>query len=135
MHDALHSAFLLSLNGNHEAFAANRDQVLLRRATFGEPPQKTTQRILDGTPLCFNLPANAGKLRRGTIFERAVGKNLIAEAAQEFGGVRNGRRKLLHRCPVLLHPLRRIESDLAPFGCSVHSGDDADHFQTLKRSA
>ena len=135
MDDAPYAAFLCGFYRDHKALAANSDQVLLCRATFGEPPQKTTQRILDGTPLCFNLPANAGKLRRGTIFERAVGKNLIAEAAQEFGEVRNGRRKLLHRCPVLLHPLRRIESDLAPFGCAVHSGDDADHFQTLKRSA
>ena len=89
VHHTLHSSFLLDLDRNYEALAANRDQFVLHRATFGQPPQIAPQRILDRASLPFDLAANAGKFRRGLVVECAIGQNLVTKRSQEFGEVRD----------------------------------------------
>ena len=83
MDNALHAAFLLDLYGDDEALAADGDQFILRCAAFGELAQISAQRFLNAAALLFDVAANAGELRRGAIFERAIGLNFVSEETQE----------------------------------------------------
>ncbi len=85
--DSLHAAFLLDLHGDDEAFAADGDEFVLHGAAFGEAAEISTERFLNRAALFFDLAADAGQFGRGFVFERAVGLNLVAEVAQEFGEV------------------------------------------------
>src|SRR5579872_745105 len=114
MHYALYSSFLLHLNGNNEALAANRYQFVLHRAALGEPAQITAERFLDRASLLFNLAANAGEFRRGFIVERAIGENFVSESSQEVAEVHDLRRKFCHSLPLELHGGRWIQRDFSP---------------------
>ena len=61
--DALHAAFLLDFDGDHETLAADGDEFVLDGAAFGEAAQVAAQRILNGAALLFDLAADAGAVR------------------------------------------------------------------------
>ena len=86
---ALHTALLLDLDRNHEALAADRDQLILHRAAFGQSAQIASERLLDRPLLPFDLAPDSRQFRRSAVFERAVRLDLVAKAAQEFGEVDN----------------------------------------------
>ena len=57
--DALYAAFLLDLDWDDEALAADGDEFVLNRAAFGEMAQISAERFLDGAALLFNVAADA----------------------------------------------------------------------------
>ena len=84
---ALDAAFLLDLDGDDKAFAADRDQLILDGAAFGEAAEVSTQRFLYRPSLLFDFAANAGQFGRGVVFQRSVGLDLVAEKSQELGEI------------------------------------------------
>ena len=62
----------LCLYGNHKAVAANGDEVFLRAARIADCPQLPAQALFDGLVLAIHRLANARKLRRRGVGERAV---------------------------------------------------------------
>ena len=129
MHDALHAAFLLDLDGDDKSLAADRDQFILHRAAFGESPQISAQGLLNRAPLLFDLAANARQLWRGLVFKRAIGLDLVAKGAQELGEVDDLIREHTHPVPIGFHIRRRMKHDLAPFRRTI---DDQDHVSNLR---
>ena len=103
---ALHAALLLDFDGDDEAFAADGDEFVLHGAAFGEAAQISAQRFLDGAALLFDFAADAGEFGRGFVFERAVGLDLVAERAQEFGEVHDLSGERAHAAPVGAHGWR-----------------------------
>ena len=106
---ALHAAFLLDFDGDDEALAADGDQFVLHRAAFGEAAKISAERFLDGAALLFDFAADAGEFGRGFVFERAVGLNLVAEAAQEFGEVGDLGRERADSAPLRSHGGGRLQ--------------------------
>ena len=99
MDNSLHAPLVLGFHGNDKAFAANGNQFVLQRSTFGESPQITTQGFLDEPALPLNFTAYAGQRGRSVIVERAVGQQLAAKEAQQLCKVGNLRREFLDTGP------------------------------------
>src|SRR5580658_10705578 len=78
---ALDAAFLLDLDGDDKAFAADGDEFVLHGAAFGEAAEISAQGVLDGAALFFNFATDADQFWRGVILERAGGLNLVADEA------------------------------------------------------
>ena len=72
--------------------------------------------------LLFDFAADAGEFGRGVIFERAVGLNLVAEEAQEFGEVDDPGGESADGAPLALHAGGGMKGDLAPFRGAVDDG-------------
>ena len=132
---SLHAPPLLDLHGDDEAIAANRDQLFLHGAAFGEPPQITAQRFLDGALLLFDVAANARQLRRSFVVQRTVGKNLVAEVAQQGREVGDVLESSLHRLPTFGDIRRRVKGDLAPLGGAVGHQQQVANLQHFQRGA
>src|SRR5205807_7848869 len=62
MNDAVYAPSLLGLDRNHEAFAANSDQLVLHCAAFGKMPQVASQGFLNEALLFFDIPTNTPQL-------------------------------------------------------------------------
>ena len=72
VHHSRNTALPLRLYGNHEAFAADGDEIFLRRALAGKAPQRLPQAALDRPLLPLDLTADALQVGGGIIVEGAV---------------------------------------------------------------
>ena len=113
---SLDAAFLLYFDRNYEALAADGDQFVLYRATFGELSQMAAERFLDLTFLFFDFAANAAEFGRSAIIERSVGEDLVAEHSQKGAEVGDAVGKCSYGDPVTPHGGRGLADNFAPFG-------------------
>jgi hypothetical protein len=125
---ALDAAFLLDLDGDDEAFAADGDEFVLHGAAFGEAAEISAEGILDGAALSFDFAADAGEFGRGVIFECAVGLNFVAEEAEEVVEVSDLGGECADGAPLALHAGGGMEGDFAPFRGAI---DDEDYVANL----
>src|SRR6266446_2287374 len=121
--DALHTTLLLDFHRDDKPLAADGDQLVLHGPAFGEFAQVAAQRFLDLTLLFFGVAANAAKLGRCAIVERAVGQNLVVKRAQEAGEILDTSGKRLDGGPRGAHRGWRLTGDFAPLGCAVGDED------------
>jgi len=109
-------ALQLAADGNHEALAANGDEVFLGCAFRREPAQRGAQALFNDSLLALLVAADAAELGRGVVGERAIRHDLALDGlgkrakavAHERGG-ENGeageladeaqRRRLKQRLP------------------------------------
>ena len=82
VHYARDAPLELCANGNHEAVAANGDDIVLRGAVRGELAQRGAKALFNLALLAFLVAANPAQLRRRVVGERAVRLNL---ALDRFG--------------------------------------------------
>src|ERR1700723_974428 len=121
--DSLYAAFLLDLDGDDEAFAADGDELVLHGAAFGEAPQISAEGFLDGAALFFDFAADADEFGRSVIFEGTVGLDLVAEEAEEVVEVGDLGGECAQAAPLALHAGRGAARDLEARGGAI----DADH--------
>ena len=114
VYDSLHPPLLFDLDRYNEAFAPDRDQLILYRPAFGEPAKIAAQRFLDRPLLPFDLPADSSQLRRGPVFQCAVRLDLVAKGTQEIGEVGDAGGKLCDRVPLHLHGRGWAEGNFPP---------------------
>ncbi len=124
VHYALHAAFLLDFDRDHETLAADGDQFVLHGSAFGEFPQVAAQRFLYLTLLLFDFTANTAQLGRSAIVERAVGQDLVVERAQEGGEILDAGGKRGYGGPLGAHRGWRLTHDFAPLGSAVGDEDN-----------
>src|SRR5579872_5704445 len=122
---ALHAALLLDLHGNHEALAADGNQLILNCATVGQPAQIALQRFLNSAPLLFDFATNAREIRRRAIFEGSVGVNFVAEKSQKIGEIEYARSQSANAVPLRSHAGWGVKCYLAPFLGAIHDANDA----------
>ena len=77
-----------------------------------------------GRRLLFDFAADAGEFGRGFVVESAVGKDFVAEGAEEIGEVGDLIGELANLAPFGAHGGGRAQGDLAPFGGAVNDEDD-----------
>ncbi len=135
MGDALHSAALLHLHRDDEAFAANGDQFLLHRSTFGKPPQIGAQRLLDRALLLLDLAPDARQFGRGAVVQSAVGQDLVAEVTQQESEIGNALGELVYGLPLVLNRGRGMKCDLAPLGGTVGEQKQIANLDDLQRGS
>ena len=87
MNDAGNLAFELGFDGDDEAVAADGDEIFLRAAAFAQAAQGFAKALFDGAVLAFHGAADAAKLGGGVVVEAAVGLDLAAQQAEEWGKV------------------------------------------------
>ena len=117
--DALDAALLLGFDGDDEAVATDGDQLVLQGVAVGEAAEIAAQRLLDGAALAFDFAADGGQGGRGVIVERAVGRELVGEVAQQRSEVGQAGAELLDGGPGLLHRVGRMGGGFAPFGGTI----------------
>src|SRR5438270_2039432 len=132
---ALYAAFLLDLNGDHETFAADGNELVSHRTAFRQATQVTTQRFLDGAALLFDLAADVREFVGRFVFQGAVRLNLIAEEPEEVGEIEDPFREFAHAPPFGVHGSRRVLCDFAPLSGAIHCGHYVENISRFEHGA
>ena len=109
-----HAPLQLRAHGDHETFAANRNQVFLRGAFARQLAQCRAQALLNQSLLALLLATNAVQLRRGIVGERAVGLNLALDRLRERPQTCGQCRRQFPTVPAACRQAARVARARAP---------------------